>query len=305
MRTPVFLLIVPAAVGVLATLGSQGSVSESGVWTDEDSGTLRIEGICEISPASVGCWDIGGSPKPELSEQVRASFQKDRLPLRFQYGKKNRYVVFDWKPKGAPEQNEPGGDRYWLFEQGMNYPGRKKAVMHLATEPSEKELEITIPLNVYRSEGKFKLKLQPGEKASVGDKSVEVLNVDKVAPENLSSPIMRNRGLKQGWRVRVEAKNVLLNMLQLNLPQLTASGQRFHYVDENGEPAQGLSVANSSNFPKLPLVSFVLNPKTSDKFFETNVNPEKIDAIEFTPSSMKTVEIKFKSIAADPKGGVR
>lgn len=303
MRTPVFLLIVPAAVGAFATLGSQGTVSESGVWTDEDRGTLRIEGICDIKADRIGCWDMEGRAKADLSDEVRKTFQRDKSPFRFAFGKKNRYVVFDWKPKGAGEQKHPQDDRIWLFEEGMNFPGRSRAMMHVATSPSSKDLEFTIKFPISRPEGTFKLKLQPGEIATVGDKSVEVKSVDKVEPEALYSPLMRSRGLKQGWRVRVESKNTALNYLQVNLPQQTADGKRFHFVDENGEPSQGLSVAQAGGFSKMPIVAFVIDPKNSNEYFETNLNPLKIAALEFTPSRTSMAEIKFGSVPADPKPG--
>lgn len=244
-----------------------------------------------------------GNAKVDLSDAVRKSFQQDKLPFRFAYGKKNRYVVFDWKPKGVEERKTPMNDRIWLFEEGMNFPGGARAMMHITAPTSSKNLEFSLKLPMSKPEGTFKLKLQPGEIATVGDKSVEVKSVDKVEPEALYSPLMRSRGLKQGWRVRVESKNTALNVLQVNLPQQTVDGKRFHYVDENGEPSQGLSVAQAGGFSKMPIVTFVIDPKNSNEYFETNLNPLKIAALEFTPSKMSMAEIKFSSVPADPKQG--
>lgn len=306
MRTPVLLLMAFSTMAVTAYVGQAIAVSESGTWSDPDKGKFSIEGVCEVTPEKVGCWDFEGKENASLSAEVKGFFEKEYPSIEFRVGKKNRYLVTNWAPTitsdrsiGLTGPGKPPTFRMGTLTGSPTMAGR--GLTPVTAAPDAKDFEATFKLTVPSKDKSFTLKLEKGAKAVVDDKTVEIERIEKVVPEALSSLMLRNVGVKQAWKIHVKATNVRLNYLEMQGPRKTKDGKDFRFIDDKGNPDPNAKPTGPRTFSHTPFFSLGQDRKTGQMWFETTVNPDKVESFQFTPRTPREESVQFKGIPADPK----
>jgi len=297
MRTPAILLMSSAAMSFAALTAQSVKASEEGTWSDPAKGKLTIEGVCNITATEVGCWSYKGREDLALAARVKESLSNGLNEIQFVIGKKNRYVVANWDRKGLdPNLLEGQGYRSGHLGNNTLHPG--KTLIAVPMDPDATDFSATINLNFQNRGHTFELAPRKGAVSTHGEQAVEVTEVAKIAPEATTSSMFRHLKLKQLWRIRVGAKNVRLNYIELANRLKTRDGVTIEFLDDNGNPG---AKPVGPNLALRPRIALWIDPLSGDLSFETNVNPDKLQSISFTPSSPEDLKIEFNKIPADPK----
>lgn len=304
MRRPVLVLGALSAIA----MGGQGSqnhiVVEGDTFKVEGLGTLTIDGVCELSAEGASCWDISGKADTDLEDRIEKIYREEARVVQISFGKKTREVILSWEP--APKT--PRGSMPVLYSsntrqsqvRSLTKPDALGPIFGVVTMPLSADTKVfDLTFAVYQSKvsDDYTLTLKKGEKAIVGDSSMEVTKIERVPRERLVSGLVAMNAGKHGWRAYVTPKNVRMSNINMKTEFATKEGVPFTVVNDDGKPQPGAERKAGTR----PFVGYNRNTRGNEEWFETNVQPDEMGPIKFAVQSLTHFPIKFQAVAAEPK----
>lgn len=277
-----------------------------------DGTDLAFIGACKASADNIDCWDADGKANDELSEKIRAYYLvQPGADLSFQFGKKNRLIVFQ-SLSNAPgragfsgmmkindETCLPAGQ---LGNMGSG-DGPNISWYRVATDPGVSSTSAVIDLNVNLGSGFIPLK--EGAEAQIGPLHLKINSI-KRGPDVQRFAIGQQEN-RSSWKVAT----TITGYNQTHIPDLDgraydAKGTLITHLDSAGNPLP--EERTSNNFGGMPWVfPNQLNANvatdagngTLNQELDLPVKPSKVEKLQLNATGTRKVTVT--DILLDPK----
>jgi hypothetical protein len=286
-------------------------------------GKIEVLGVCEFGLNSVRCWNTKREDLPSLAERMKAYYlMNSQQEISYQFGKKNRSVVFRRKTPNAQGPlkftHYTGPTNEYLSVRHLPWNGNEPVTewTRIAVDEDVAETHLHAQLSQAVS-GTLELPFEEGSKGTLDLMSVALKPLALAKPTDFS---MRFRGYgdmsaRPGkyWIANYEAKGLYENRLQADWTALDKSGQPIRYVDSKGRVVsqEKYNLERQSNvrhmrFQDLPNQVYeyrnaFLQPhsQSGTSSILTNIDPKHLAKARILLT--RYVQVKFTNIPLDPK----
>ncbi|MEZ0326136.1 MAG: hypothetical protein ACAH95_09530 [Fimbriimonas sp.] len=271
----------------------------------------KIEGVgvCSITPDSVSCWDMSGTPAPQLSERIRSYYLgQSQQEVSFRIGKKNRHLIV--RSSGAYASLEGANEGERMTSNQMNYSSGDEPVLHwvgVAVEPDKTTGSIRATLHNLPGPSPIDIPFAKGAKGTYDGVTLELASWTEAKKEQ-RPPLgyIGNGGPStEGklWRIiyAVSQPNRYFTYSPLGKDR-----KPIQYVDDKGQPVSGVKyleenpTSNRGSFPaqqpttsKYRPVYFQFTGAAADGAMAvtTNIDPTYIGAVKVSSTRTKVIQI--------------
>ncbi|MBI5706181.1 MAG: hypothetical protein HZC36_04235 [Armatimonadetes bacterium] len=284
--------------------------------------TMEVAGVCKITESEVRCWDLRGKQSTALTSLVESALKPKSTyvpPIQFQYGKKNRLVIFKQTISSATTgttsysisinylgNSASGGYGGFLnFPMGNYQPGKPQVRYEsrpVAAESSAKTTKARLMVIQFFPE-RATLNCKPGAKAGLSTADIELLSIKKApAGEQLPPGYLQ----ETRWQIDLKVKLKVRDRLNLGLTAVGPDGKFLSQKTSDGKPISQEEVQKLWSKPgghrPYSLQSVMVQTGSMNGDRQTcfvNVDPKYIAKLAIGFS--KTRNVDMTGIPLDPK----
>jgi hypothetical protein len=303
MKIPALIGAVGAAWIVWAGQSLPQSFEKK--FDDPDVGSLKVLAVCTINPDSVSCWDADGKPNLEQTRRTEAAVLDQNVAVKFQYFKKNRYVVMRQVMQRGPNTLAWGLSYGGAFEPmtSRSLPDYSPSgenptwgLYHVVCENDAKTLEV--PFIITKRQAQGQVVLEKGASITMAGQTLTFQSSEKQPRSSYAFPPNT-----AAWTLTFTNPNPTPG-INFEIRMLNKDKQPIAYLDAKGNQVASATYMDwvshgGGNIRQFaPASNWELTNENGLLTFSTNVNPEQVRFVELTASLV--TQARLTGIPADP-----
>ena len=313
-------VVVVSAIGQMELDYLSPDVVVSDTYRSQDTGEIKLVGICNRMQPEIQCWNPDGTLNASLAKEVAEKFEKaaaqevkiTELPIRVP--RKNRILVFHLTPNPATQAGAAQVDGFYSSDRRyvpqLNLPPFLYGVPHdecfeVNEDKSQSSIDLIVKVS-HRANEPVLVPMKEGAKAAIDQRTITIGSTS-------TGPTDPKRGEptadRQVWHTLVKISgDYSTAKLKPSVVAADIDGRVFKSVTADGKPVRWIRLRKTQALPSNGAIGqgFVFmnglgpyQPDLGARVFTSFIDPKYIHYLQV---SLATVtNIQFKNIPLDPK----